>query len=503
MYSKKFPSYIAVLAIAALGLIACEQTPLDPDPQTTDVKVSDVRLDQNSITLFVGNSATLVATVMPDNATKKTITWGSSDASVVSVSNGTVTAHKLGRATITAWAGDKSDDCVVTVTEGQLSFSLSSSDAAILKASGGSSTGVVSASNSWTLASEASWLTVSPHSGEAGDTQVQLTTSKHIDGTSRKASIAITMGDVTQRFEVVQRPNIFTRTKVSSGRVNNSVSLIYSGTKITRVYMVLPRPVSNFYQDITNWEAPECTEGFCPDGLNRFIWRDVAASDIPASGACIMSESFDADVYRVVTDFSKITDIPEYDPNSEECRTYLGKEEGGYVDPTHSKIVSTANSLWNNCFGETIPYARRCLEWTYDNMTYGNMNTGLHTIASLMQSMVGDCGNYTSVFISLLRAKGIPARHVEMVHGKKDEYHVRAEFYVPGYGWIPADPTWGSEYFGVFDGDYIVTVQGINPIVRDPDGNDAMVTLLQSYYCWWWWQTEGSFSFQHTCTGLR
>ena len=80
------------------------------------VAVESVTLDQDSITLMIGENCTLKATVSPDNATDKTVSWTSSDASVASVdASGKVTAVKVGTATITAKAGDKSATCAVTV----------------------------------------------------------------------------------------------------------------------------------------------------------------------------------------------------------------------------------------------------------------------------------------------------------------------------------------------------------------------------------------------------
>ena len=79
------------------------------------IAVTSVSLDKPSASLKVGETVTLIATVKPDDATDKTVTWTTSDASVATVSNGVVTAKKIGTATITAKAGEKSATCAITV----------------------------------------------------------------------------------------------------------------------------------------------------------------------------------------------------------------------------------------------------------------------------------------------------------------------------------------------------------------------------------------------------
>ena len=78
-------------------------------------QVTSITLDRTSASLKAGETVTLTATVKPDDATDKTVTWSTSDASVATVSNGVVTAVKVGTATITARAGDKSATCAITV----------------------------------------------------------------------------------------------------------------------------------------------------------------------------------------------------------------------------------------------------------------------------------------------------------------------------------------------------------------------------------------------------
>ncbi len=78
-------------------------------------EVSSITLDKSSASLKVGETVTLSATVNPSDATDKTVTWTTSDATVATVSNGVVTAKKLGTATITAKAGEKTATCSITV----------------------------------------------------------------------------------------------------------------------------------------------------------------------------------------------------------------------------------------------------------------------------------------------------------------------------------------------------------------------------------------------------
>ena len=79
------------------------------------VEVSSINFDKTGVSLKVGETVTLTATVKPDDATDKTVTWSTSDASVATVSDGVVTAIKLGSATIRAKAGDKEATCAITV----------------------------------------------------------------------------------------------------------------------------------------------------------------------------------------------------------------------------------------------------------------------------------------------------------------------------------------------------------------------------------------------------
>ena len=85
-----------------------------------DISVTGISLDKTSVSLKKGETTTLKATVKPDNATNKAVTYTSSNTKVATVnSSGKVTAVGGGKATITAKSGSKTATCTVTVNVAQ------------------------------------------------------------------------------------------------------------------------------------------------------------------------------------------------------------------------------------------------------------------------------------------------------------------------------------------------------------------------------------------------
>ena len=84
-----------------------------------------VELSASEVTVKVEEEFTLTATVKPDNAPDKTVTWASSDSEVASVDGGKVKALKEGTAVITATAANgKKAECKVTVQTAAVDFDI-------------------------------------------------------------------------------------------------------------------------------------------------------------------------------------------------------------------------------------------------------------------------------------------------------------------------------------------------------------------------------------------
>lgn len=101
--------------MTALFLCAAMFSACAPEP-TEKVSAESVVLSETSVTLTKGETVTLAATVLPEDATDKTVTWSSSDPAVASVEKGKITANDEGSATISAACGEASATAVCTVT---------------------------------------------------------------------------------------------------------------------------------------------------------------------------------------------------------------------------------------------------------------------------------------------------------------------------------------------------------------------------------------------------
>ena len=110
---------ILILAACAITLVCfgCKNEEED-EPAPTPIVVESVTIDKTTLTLTLGETIKLTATIKPENADDKTVKWSSSNKTIATVDNdGTVTTVKVGSATITAQSGDKEAKCAVTVHE--------------------------------------------------------------------------------------------------------------------------------------------------------------------------------------------------------------------------------------------------------------------------------------------------------------------------------------------------------------------------------------------------
>lgn len=97
-----------------------------------DVPVESLVLSNTELTVNVGNASAVSCTVLPEDATDKTVNWSSSNNAVATVNNvGVITAVSAGTCTITATSGDVTATVTITVKKPVEQVVLNKSDVTI------------------------------------------------------------------------------------------------------------------------------------------------------------------------------------------------------------------------------------------------------------------------------------------------------------------------------------------------------------------------------------
>ena len=203
----------------------------------------------------------------------------------------------------------------------------------------------------------------------------------------------------------------------------------------------IPYPASNGEQSISR----VVTSGnFTQSGIyreketgNLALYADWV---IPAKNRTI-TLTFDVTARELVR-----KDFPAVEPAlPDEIKEYL--KSTAFI-PTDGRIGEIAREISGDK-QRISEKARAIYQWVVENTTRDPNVKGCGTgeVEKIITKRSGKCADISSVFVSLARAAGVPAREVFGLRlGKKDEedmtggHHCWVEFYVPGYGWVPADP---------------------------------------------------------------
>ena len=268
--------------------------------------------------------------------------------------------------------------------------------------------------------------------------------------------------------------------------VTYGITLDLKAGSVSRLMANLPVPESNQYQKVVPGKRTAGGKRTYPETGETFVTVTFDLRGAPGKRTFSYEHRFEITLFETRTDFDAISILP-YDKSGELYRRYTSAR-GEYVMPGHPRITQIIDQLGDGT--DVVEFARKAYDYVAKNFTYKNPLTGLHRLDDIFANGGGDCGNLSSIFISILRKKGIPARHVV---GRKPngDLHIFSEFYLEGHGWVPVDVTYRMskpdvDYFGrirandrmiVFSRDVYLTV----PTTEQP----KKVDLMQTYKFWW------------------
>ncbi len=204
----------------------------------------------------------------------------------------------------------------------------------------------------------------------------------------------------------------------------------------------LPYPLSDHYQRIEDIKL-------------QGNYHDTAVYREPVSGALFLFAQWPEQTAKKQLSFEfkvrarerKITNLVDTDePVPVEVQAYL--HTGGWI-PSEGEIAKIAEQLKTGRHS-ILERARAAYDWVVENTTRDPNIQGCGTgiVERTLAKRSGKCADLSSVFVALARNIGVPAREVFGLRlGKQAEqditggYHCWAEFYLPGVGWAPVDPS--------------------------------------------------------------
>ncbi len=151
---------------------------------------------------------------------------------------------------------------------------------------------------------------------------------------------------------------------------------------------------------------------------------------------------------------------PHYDTNSNIYHRYTQPEP--LIQSDSPEIIQKAQNLTSG-LSATSERVSRIYEFVVGHLRYVAQE-GERGALWALRNGVGDCSEYSYLFIALCRASGIPARakagfafHYDSE--TTEDGHMWAEYHLGDYGWVPVDATW--RLFGKIDCRHFSSLQSI------------------------------------------
>jgi len=441
---------IAVTAIVLLvSVLACTESVS---------AASKLKVTVTKKTIYAGQTTKFKA--------NKNVKWSVSNRKIAKLTNAkkrtvTVKGLKAGKVTVIAKAGKQTKKIRITVKPAPKKINLYTTKNVLglgeycsvgvksVEPAGTSSSVTFSSSNTKIATVNSDGLVMGTSPGT-----VTITAKSKVK-TSVKASVKIKV--------------VPTRAGTVTLNVDLSDESCYPAGKIAKVW--LPVPQSDKHQSITSVKcnAPGAKTQLTTDSAGgKQYYVEWDENTLPENRKATLSYHL---YRRAVQRGESIESIKSTVDDVDEAKFAEYLKETYWSGDLKSGIVKeTADKIVDDAHAETVyEMAFAIYDYMCDNMVRTDDKTvEFGDVVSILKGFKGEeggrnagsCMDMNSVFVALCRAEGIPARNLFGLrflnpNGNPPSPNCRAEFYLPGYGWAPADPALAIKQYRGLDGDPI------------------------------------------------
>lgn len=288
-----------------------------------------------------------------------------------------------------------------------------------------------------------------------------------------------------------------------------------NGTNIT---LRVPRPVALSWQPMV--ELTECVpEPVISDYKNTVIHQLELKKATSKSEKIRFSHNFVVSTYAVQTQINE----KAVKPYSQDIKSRIlfknSVKADDLIQSSNEKIKTFAKGIiTQNGKPESNPYKQAKMLYDYLIQNYKIRDELRKSDASpldLLKSKKGDAYDFAIFYTTLLRAVGIPSQPIAGIlvdSEMKTQAHWWTEFYLEGFGWVPADISLGMGlpyksfrpvennaefYFGNLDGQHIAFSKGWNVIKQTISQNSKIVYRPKTYALQSIWEesSEGNVNY--------
>jgi hypothetical protein len=240
-----------------------------------------------------------------------------------------------------------------------------------------------------------------------------------------------------------------------------------------------------------------------PRPFYRIVIPAGSEGGLRTAQALTVSVTYEATLYArsLVRGASKTAPAPLTEP---ERKAYLEPRNSvNFRDPSFQAWLDHAG-LRRKDRETDLEFAFRAFKYVREHVPETGA-PGLRATEVCASTKGSSCGGCAILFCAILRTNGIPARSVwgrpASSRRRPDQimWHVKAEFYAAGIGWVPADPGAGrgrqippEALFGKDAGDFITF--HIDPDIQLPDGFGGTTDVLSAQSIQTLWQGSGGMN---------